>query len=112
MMYEVEMTVEYRRLIDPVINDLTSADYCRGAGSKLVGEGNVLPFVATMGAEDFGGFLAVRSGAFIVVGQAEPEQNSPHKFSLHSPRYDFNDRIIPIVAEYFAELAESRLRID
>jgi hippurate hydrolase len=62
-----------------------------------------------MGGEDFGGFLPVRRGAFIAVGRAESEKDSPHNFTLHSSRYDFNDQIIPIAAEYFAELAETRL---
>jgi amidohydrolase len=110
--YRAKATVEYRRLIDPVINDPISVDYCHDAASKVVGEKNVLPFSPMMGGEDFGGFLSVCRGAFVAVGQAEPEQNSPHNFTLHSPKYDFNDRIIPIAAEYFAELAESRLPLD
>jgi amidohydrolase len=112
MMYRAEVKVEYRRLIDPVINDPTSVGYCRTAASKLVGEGNVLPFKPMMGGEDFGGFLSVCPGAFIAVGQGEPEKDSPYSSSLHSPKYDFNDRIIPLATEYFAELAENRLSID
>lgn len=108
-MYRAKATVRYCRLIDPVINHPESVDYCRAAATTLVGEKNVLPFVPMMGGEDFGGFLSICRGAFIAVGQAEPEQDSPHNASLHSP---INDRIIPIAAEYFAELAESRLRLD
>jgi amidohydrolase len=110
-MHRAEAIVEYRRIVEPVINDPTSVDYCRAAASKLVGKENVLPFAPIMGGEDFGGFLSVRPGAFIAVGQSEPEKESPHNFGLHSPKYDFNDRIIPLAAEYFAELAESRLPI-
>ena len=111
-MYRAEATVNYQRVIDPVVNDETSVEYCRAAASKLVGEEKVSPFAPIMGGEDFGGFLSVRPGAFIAVGQSEPEQGSTHNFTLHSPNYDFNDRVIPIAAEYFAELAESRLPID
>ena len=28
------------------------------------------------------------------------------------PQYDFNDGILPLAAEYFAELAERRLPVD
>lgn len=111
-MSRARATVEYRRLIDPVVNDPTSVGYCRAAASKVVGDANVLPFAPMMGGEDFGGFLSVCPGAFIVVGQGEPEKDSPHNAPLHSPKYDFNDRIIPIAAEYFARIAESRLPID
>jgi len=112
MMYGATAKVRYRRLIDPVINDREAVDHCCIAAAKLVGEANVLPFKPMMGGEDFGGFLAVRPGAFIAIGQGEPEQDSPHSYSLHSPKYDFNDRILPLAAGYFAELAESRLPLD
>jgi amidohydrolase len=102
LMYRADATVTYRRLIDPVINNSISVDNCRAAASKLVGEANVLPFAPMMGGEDFGGFLSVRPGAFIVVGQAEPEQASPHNFTLHSPHYDFNDQIIPLKTTEFS----------
>jgi metal-dependent amidase/aminoacylase/carboxypeptidase family protein len=65
-----------------------------------------------MGGEDFGGFLQVRPGAFIVIGQAEHDnRSSPHNAGLHSPQYDFDDAILPIAATYFAELAERRLPV-
>lgn len=111
-MFRAEAVVVYRRQIDPVINDARAVGYCSEAAAKLVGNQNVLPFVPMMGGEDFGGFLSVRPGAFMAIGQAESKQDSPHNFTLHSPKYDFNDRILPLAAEYFAELAESRLPID
>jgi hippurate hydrolase len=65
-----------------------------------------------MGGEDFGGFLQHRPGAFIALGQSETDAASPHNKGLHSPQYDFNDAILPLAANYFAELAERRLAID
>jgi hippurate hydrolase len=110
--FRVEAAVDYERLLDPVVNDSKSVEYCRAAASRIAGEQHVLPFLPMMGGEDFGGFLQTRPGAFIAVGQSEPDAGSPYNFSLHSPKYDFNDRIISIAAEYFAELAETRLRLD
>ena len=110
--FGMRATVDYRRLIDPVINDAEATAHCREAVAVISSEGEVRDFQPMMGGEDFGGFLQVRPGAFIAVGQSEPDAASPHNRSLHNPGYDFNDAIIPIAAGYFAELAERRLPAD
>jgi amidohydrolase len=102
----------YERLSDPVVNHSDSTLHCQAAASAVGGEANVMDLQPMMGGEDFGGFLQVRPGAFMAIGQAEQNASSPHNFSLHSPHYDFNDAIIPIAARYFAELAERRLPVD
>ena len=49
----------------------------------------------------------------MLIGQGEPDDpGSPHNQGLHTPLYDFNDAVLPIAANYFAELAETRLRIQ
>jgi amidohydrolase len=100
------------QITDAVINEATCTRYCQDAAARVAGETNVIGLDPVMGGEDFGAFLKVRPGAFIAIGQAEPEESSPHNFGLHSPFYDFNDAIIPIAANYFAELAERRLPVD
>jgi hippurate hydrolase len=102
----------YARLMDPVVNHAESTQLCQQAAAALVGEENVHDFEPVMGGEDFGAFLQHRPGAFIVLGQAEPDPASPHNVGVHSPFYDFNDNIIPTAATYFAELAERRLPVD
>jgi amidohydrolase len=109
---EVTSECRYERLIDAVVNHAESTVYCQEAAAAVVGEGNVRGMEPVMGGEDFGGFLQVRPGAFIAVGQAEKDPSSPHNFGLHSPFYDFNDAIIPVAARYFAELAARRLPLD
>jgi amidohydrolase len=101
----------YTKIVDPVINHPESTAYCRAAATEIVGEKNVRDFEPIMGGEDFGGFLQTRPGAFMAIGQAEPDSSSPHSAGLHSPQYDFNDAILPLAATYFAELAERRLPI-
>jgi len=103
---------EYTRIIDATINEPQSTRYCEAAAAAVGGEANVHEFPPIMGGEDFGGFLQHRPGAFIALGQSEPDGASPHNKGLHSPQYDFNDAILPIAANYFAELAERRLAID
>jgi len=101
----------YKRLLDATINDPEATTHCQAAAAAIGGEANVLGMEPMMGGEDFGGFLEVRPGAFMAVGQAEAP-GSPHNYICHSPHYDFNDSIIPTATEYFAELAERRLPAD
>jgi len=110
--FGVHSELQYDLITDPVINDAESTAYCQAAGASVAGEKNVIGMEPIMGGEDFGSFLEVRPGAFMVIGQGEPEPTSPHNFGVHSPFYDFNDAIIPIAANYFAELAERRLPVD
>ncbi|HEY1897663.1 MAG TPA: amidohydrolase [Terracidiphilus sp.] len=110
-MFQAETEVYYKKVSDPVINYPEFTHHCQAAAENIVGQKNVRDFEPVMGSEDFGGFLQVRPGAFIAIGQAEEDSSSPHNAMLHSPHYDFNDAILPIAATYFAELAESRLPI-
>ena len=59
-----------------------------------------------MGGEDFAYMLKERPGAYIWLGQA----GGPSACSVHHPRYDFNDEILPIGASLFATLVEARLK--
>ncbi len=102
----------YTRLMDATINHAESTEICQAAAAAIGGAENVLDIEPIMGGEDFGGFLLARPGAFMAIGQAEPDAASPHNYICHHPKYDFNDAIIPTAASYFAELAERRLPID
>jgi len=110
--FGVSCECQYTRLMDAVINDAQSTTHCQAAAAAIAGKANVRDMEPMMGGEDFGGFLQVKPGAFMAIGQAEQNSSSPHNFSLHSPHYDFNDAIIHIAASYFVELAERRLPID
>jgi len=103
--------VEYSRITDAVFNHEKSASCARSAAGSIVSTANIVEQVPIMGGEDFGFFLERIPGVFVFVGQAGPSVDSPHSQGLHTPRYDFNDEIIPIVVEYFAELAETRLSL-
>jgi len=105
-------TFEYLRLMDATVNDVESTEYARQAAAAIAGKEREAEMPALMGGEDFGGFLQVRPGAFMGIGQSEADPASPHNFGLHTPQYDFNDAIIPLAAGYFAELAERRLPVD
>jgi amidohydrolase len=111
--YQGSGELTYTRMMDATVNDPESTGFCEDAAAALVGRENVVTMEPIMGGEDFGGFLEVRPGAFMGIGQTEPnDPASPHNAGLHTAQYDFNDRILPLAAEYFAELAERRLPVD
>jgi hippurate hydrolase len=106
----IQMHLKYTRLTDVVHNHPKCTETSRIAAKAVVGSERVEDFAPIMGGEDFGGFLKSRPGAFVIVGQREnSEPSSPHNYGLHSPRYDFNDAIIPLVVRYLAEIAENCL---
>ncbi len=57
----------------------------------------------TMGAEDFGRFLADIPGAYAWIGNGDSA-------GLHNPAYDYNDAILPVAARFLAESAKAALR--
>ncbi len=98
--------------IDPTINDAAEAEFCADVMADLIGEDNMNRNVAPcMGGEDFGSMLKDRPGAYIWVGQGTGDSKSPHDQGLHSPKYDFNDDVLPLTIDYMAELVERRLKV-
>jgi len=108
--YGATAEVHYEREIDPTINDAQHTQIAIEAMARIIGLENIDTNVEpTLGGEDFGGMLAAVPGAYIFVGQGVPDKNSPHNSGLHNPGYDFNDDVLPIGIDYFAELVESSL---
>ena len=60
----------------------------------------------SMGAEDFAFMLQVKPGAYFRLGQGDAACGGGF---LHSPRYDFNDEVLPLGAAMFCALAERAL---
>lgn len=105
---EVEYT--YTQVIDPTINDAAATAFCADIAREIVGADNVDDNVAPcMGGEDFGAMTLDRPGAYIWVGQGEADPASNHNQGLHTPRYDFNDEIIPLGIAYFTRIVEKAL---
>lgn len=59
----------------------------------------------SMGAEDFAFMLREKPGSYVWLGNGPAEDGR----TLHSPRYDFNDAILPVGASYWVRLAETVL---
>ena len=108
--YGAGIDFQYREVIDPTINDADATQFCADIAKEIVGAENVQDNVAPcMGGEDFGAMIMDRPGAYIWIGQGEEDPNSNHNQGLHSPRYDFNDEIIPTGIEYFTRIIEKSM---
>lgn len=94
----------------PTVNDVEATEFCIEVARGVVGDDNVDELVEpSAGAEDFGAMLEQVPGAYVFLGQAEDDENSIYSQGLHTPRYDFNDAIIPTGIEYFVRLVEEGL---
>lgn len=101
-----EAELDWRYGYPSTVNSEAETDFARSVAAELVGKDKVLPFVATMGGEDFAYMLQKRPGCYIVLGAGKTD-NDP---GLHNPKYDFNDDILPLGASYWVQLATSYLK--
>jgi hippurate hydrolase len=94
-------TVHIDARLAPTVNHKAEADL---AATTAISSGLKVrrDMAPTMGAEDFGRFLAEIPGAYAWIG------NGPSA-GLHNPNFDFNDEILPIAANYLAAIAKTAL---
>lgn len=101
--YGVEARIEHRSRYDPTVNHDAPAGEMREAIRGVLGDGwrsgSAVPIMAS---EDFSYYLKEIPGAFALIGGGEPgADNEP----CHSPRYRFNDGLLPQVTQIYARLA-------
>jgi amidohydrolase len=88
----------------PMNNDPGVVQVMSGAAGDLLGAEHVLPPVNGLGAEDFGCFSDIAPGAMFSLGcKIEGDERY-----LHNPRFDIDERCLPVGA---AILAETALRL-
>jgi len=98
--------VEYVRYYPATINNAECAQHVIDASRALFGQA-LVPDGPAATSEDFAFMLQNVPGAYVWLGQGA----DTHRFSLHDPRYDFNDEILPRGAALLAALAERRLAL-
>ncbi len=104
--YGMSVTIDYERGYEATVNHAAETDFIRSLAGKVVGAENVIEIERPMmGAEDFAYMLAARPGSYFFLGTAKTN-NDP---SLHHPKFDFNDDIIPTGVNLWVELAETYL---
>ena len=107
-------SVEYTHEFAPTVNWPQCVPVAVQAAQAIVGPDRVRDDAAPMMiSEDFGRFLQHIPGAFVFIGNGTGDEGSddPGGLPLHNARYDFNDRIVPIGARWFAELVRQRLPV-
>lgn len=86
----------------PMINDLNVSAMIEEVGVDLLGRENVHEIHKTMGAEDFGAFLEHAPGAMYTLGTFGADGT---QYPLHHPRFDIDERAMPIGTAVLVETA-------
>ena len=93
----------------PMINDKLVADLIEQTGKEMLGDENVREIEKTLGAEDFGEFLKHAPGAMFTLGT----QKAGHEeYLLHHPKFDIDERALPIGTAMLVETAKRFLNKD
>lgn len=103
--YGVEVEIDLQPRYNATINHNDNAQNMRNALRHELGEDWQYNQIAIpiMASEDFSYYLQEIPGAFALIGADDGQFQ--HQKPCHSPHYDFNDALIPIVVRVFAKLA-------
>jgi amidohydrolase len=86
----------------PVVNDPWVCQVIEEASKDLLGAENVHEITKTLGAEDFGEFLQHAPGAMFTLGT---QKRGHEEYLLHHPKFDLDERALPIGTAILAETA-------
>ncbi len=89
-----------------MVNDAQVVDLLRAVATDLLGPEHIRPPESGMGAEDFGYFSMLAPGAMFDLGCRPEGGEQP----AHSPRFDIDERCLPIGVAILAEAALRLLR--
>lgn len=102
-LYKAETQLQLTAGYPPVINDPVISEVARKAARQTVGENGVKsqPY-PSLGGEDFSFFLKQVPGCFVRFGAGREDLPNAN---AHSPIFDFDERVLPIGAEFLARCA-------
>ncbi len=106
--YGFSYEVKYETSCPMTFNQSKQADSATKAAVNLLGEENTdgdidpRPF-----SEDFSIMSQAKPGCFVLMGNGTTGCNGK---PLHSPDYDFNDKLLVIGSSYWSELVEQQLK--
>jgi amidohydrolase len=100
--------LQYERIFAPLVNDADCTITAIDVANAIVGAENVDTSVSPVtGSEDFAFMLQQRPGNYIFLGNGVAADGS---FApVHTPKYDFNDKALPLGVRYFVALAQREL---
>ena len=103
---EVESHVEWGT--PTLINDSDQVRVAVRAAQSVVPEADIeanMPPIT--GGEDFAFMMEQKPGAFIFLGNGTAPDGSFH--TVHTPKFDFNDAVIPLGSAYWVSLVKTQL---
>ena len=92
----------------PMINDKIVSEVIEKTGKEMLGVENVREIEKTLGAEDFGEFLKHAPGAMFTLGT---QKQGHENYLLHHPKFDLDERALPIGTAMLAETAKRFLEM-
>lgn len=106
---EAECEFEYTHEFSPTVNWEGPTKTALQAAKNIVGDDKTLSeCIPMMGSEDFGFFMNYTPGCFVFLGSAKSEDQSKNT-PLHNSLYDYNDEVLEIGSEFFAEIIRIKL---
>ena len=87
----------------PMINDALVSEVIEKTGQDMLGAENVSEIEKTLGAEDFGEFLKHAPGAMFTLGT---QKQGHENYLLHHPKFDLDERALPIGTAMLVETAK------
>ena len=104
-LHGLQAQLDYRVSYPATINDPAHAQVCAQVLTEVLGEGQVRQDMKpSMASEDFSFMSQARPGVYIWMGNGEDSA------SLHNPKYDFNDQVLPKGVQYYVALVYALLR--
>lgn len=99
--------IDYKRVYPVLVNHIEMTHFAQQVAIDLFGkEVLIADFTQIMASEDFSFMLNACPGAYLFIGNG---LEGTHGCSVHNPKYDFNDDILPIAASYWARLVQQFL---
>jgi len=108
--FECKAEIQFERNYPPLINHASETAFALSVIEEFAGQERIVKNTQpTMGAEDFAFMLEKVPGCYVFIGNGDGiHREIGHglgRCNLHNPSYDFNDRLIPIGASYWINLA-------
>ncbi len=108
-MHDMTFEFEYIHAFVPLINDPVCTDHVLEAARNIVPEEQIILNAPKCSAsEDFARILEQVPGCYFILGGGRKEDLS-QEFPMHHSCYDYNDDILSLGAELFAEIIRTRL---
>src|SRR5260370_41962338 len=102
---EVEVDVDW--FTTPLVNKAEQVGVALTAASHVVEptriDGDIAPVTA---GEDFAAMMEAKPGAFMFIGNGPASDGKYHP--VHTPKFDFNDEIIPFGCAYWIALVRTQ----